>query len=237
MEDNALAEIIYSDAFKMMHLAALRLEGIAGDEDLTTLYGCDQVIVDTESEPKTVTIDFRFLGCEVNGVERKGRIIGAFSGQYPDSGSGIAITFTNYIFEDQEVDGRLTIINKGQDYQGTPTLSFYLQKGEIGDDRGQMTWSASHTWRVIKTDWDNPENEIYRVDGTSNGVNKKGNVFNTEITLSNQIQGDCIWPNYGTTRVDIRNLSTRIVDYGRQECDHNANVSINGGIYPIEMAP
>ena len=237
-EENALAEAIYADAFKIVHRAALATKGISrnptGD---TTLFGCDQLIVDTTVTPRRIFIDFRFAGCvATHGISRKGRIIAEFTGTYLDENSIVNILFLNYSFGDYEVDGNIVIANRGLNDAKRPFFTFFLQDGAIKGPRSSMVWQANKTWEynqgfetVDYTD------DLYLATGTSFGTNNNGNEFDTEVTLVNVIKPQCLQVVQGVAKVNVKNLSPRVVDYGKGTCDRTAIVIINGKNHDITL--
>ena len=95
--DYAFGQAMVYDAFQIVHQAANSSKGIAliNLVDTTSLFGCDTLIIDTVSNPMTITIQFNGV-CIGNGLERSGSIIATFSGKYDLLGCVTSISFSNY---------------------------------------------------------------------------------------------------------------------------------------------
>lgn len=228
-EDMTLAQMIYSDAYLQIRYAALHAQGIsAANSTSTSRFGCEEITVDTLSDPKTITIDFKYLGCTGMSVERSGRLVASFFGEFPKPKSAVDIEFSNYYFQDFEVGGKIRAIFKQNNASGHPVNTFYLQDGFINDGTAVMSWTASQEWELLELV---DEVSEFSITGTTNGINRKGNVFFSNIQENNVISDDCLWIKSGTAEVEILNLSLRLIDYGSGVCDRTANAVINGSNY------
>ena len=232
-EDISLAMTAFTDAYKQMRIAAHSAEGIYVDADSTasTIYGCESITVDTLSNPKTITINYKFLGCEGLGVERYGRLIGEFSGPFGEENSALDITFSNYFFKEFEVNGDIRVIFNSRNASDQEVHTFYLQNGSINDGENILNWTASQTWTVDASD----EIEQFSLSGNSNGQNRKGNVFLSEITSGVGLSADCVYPASGRHEVNVRNLSLRRLDYGNGTCNNQAQATINGATFNVTI--
>ncbi len=238
VEDHSFATMIYSDVFKMVDEIALHTKGIANPSDTVyTQYGCDDIKVDTSVEPKQIIIDFGFTNC-VGKFEfnRQGRIIAEFTGIYPEPEASLTITFLNYRFEDYEVEGSVSVINRSP-VNGARSFSYFLQRGNIlAEDETFVSFNASEVW--TQTEGQNTTavaDDVFEVSGTSNGANFKGNLFSTEISTNNIQRHDCARLVDGITDVFSDNISKRRVDYGNGNCDRTAVASINGEPFSVRL--
>ena len=231
-EDIFLAQTVFSDAYKQIRIAAFNAQGISqSDSTAGTIYGCEDIDVDTLSNPKTITINYKFIGCEGLGAVRNGRLIGSFIGKFPKSGSAVDISFSNYFFNGFEVDGKIRVIFKDNNAAGQEVHTFYLQQGSIYDGKTTMTWTASQNWTIDVSG----KNEAYTVNGNSNGINRKGNTFKSEITKAYEMSEECLYVLSGSEEIKVTNLSTRNLDYGGGTCDEAATAEINGATYGVKL--
>ena len=231
-EDISLAQTIYADAYKNIRIAALNAEGISDAETtLTTIYGCEEIIVDTISNTRNIIIDYKYIGCEGLGATRYGRILADFYGKFGEDGSAVDITFSNYFFEEYEVNGKIRIIFKERNSNDEEVHTFYLQSGAIYDGSATMTWTASQLWTVNSTE----KFDTFSFTGNSNGTNRKGNSFNSDISIANEMSEDCLYPKSGTMVNKVKNISDRQLDYGIGSCDRNGDVTINGSVYGMSI--
>lgn len=229
-EDIALAQTIFADAYKHVRIAANNAEGISDAETtISTIYGCEEILVDTLSNVRNIIIDYKYIGCEGLGIDRYGRLMADFFGKFGEEGSAVDILFSNYFFGEYEVNGKIRIIFKEINSSDQEVQTFYLQNGTINDGNSTMTWTASQTWTVsMKAGL-----EQYSISGNNNGVNRKGNIFNAEMTSLHLMSEDCLYPTSGKQDVDVRNLSLRKLDFGNGTCNNLAEVAINGANYNL----
>lgn len=232
-QDLSLAQTIFSDAYKQVRIAALNSQGISDAETtLTTVYGCEEISVDTTSNPRTMIVDYKYIGCEGLGVDRYGRLLADFYGPFGVEGSAVDIVFSNYFYQDYEINGKIRIVFKERSAEDFEVHSYYLQSASVNDGNSVMTWTSSETWTIQPG---SKKGEMFSIKGNSNGTNRKGNTFRSEIISENEMSDDCLFVQKGTVRVDVKNLSVRTLNYGVGACDKAAEVSINGAIYQMSI--
>jgi hypothetical protein len=231
-EDIFLAQSIFADAYKHIRIAAQGAEGISDASSTTTsIHGCEEIIVDTTSSVPTITIDFKFIGCEGFGAVRYGRLIGEFFGKFGEANSAVDMTFSNYYFEEFEVDGKIRVIFDEVTTPGVQTHTFYVQSGSVNDGSSELNWTANQNWTVTTSG----TSESYSFTGNSNGSNRRGNLFASEITSANLMTRECIYTTAGGKDVNVRNLSLRKLDFGNSECNASARATINGAEYDVSF--
>lgn len=227
-EDIGLAQTIFADAYKQIRIAARNSVITGADSNNSTIYGCESISVDTVSDPATLQINYKFIGCTGMGAERSGRILAEFFGNYGETGSAIDITFLNYFFREYEVSGTIRIIWK-EDDNGREAHSFYLQSGTVNDGQSAMSWTSGQNW-IIDT---SAAGESYIITGNSNGVNRKGNTFKSTILTEAMMLEDCLYVVSGILRIEDKNLSLRELNFGSGNCDRKALATINGATYNV----
>ena len=231
--DISLAQTIFADAYKQVRIAALNTKSISGAETtLTTIYGCEEISVDSLASPASMIIDYKYIGCEGLGVARYGRLLADFFGPFGIEGSAIDIVFSNYFYQEYEVNGKIRVIFKARNTEDKEVHTFYLQGGTIDDGNAVLSWTSSQTWTI-----DSPKNkaEIYSIRGNSNGTNRKGNTFRSDVLSDNIMSDDCLYVKSGTMKVEVKNLSDRTLNYGTGSCDRSAEVNINGAVYQMNI--
>ena len=230
-EDISLAQTIFGDAYKQIRTAALSAKGISNsDSSIVSIYGCEEIKIDTLSNPRNIIIDYKYIGCEGLGIERNGRLLADFQGLFTAENSAVDIEFSNYFFNGYEVNGKIRVIFKARNSEGKEVHTFYLQDGSVNDGTNILSWTASQTWTVT-SEADSPES--FSITGNNNGINRKGNMFTSEITSAVDMSEDCLYPMKGKLTVDVRNLSLRSLDYGNGACDRKAEAAINGATYSV----
>ena len=125
----------------------------------------------------------------------------------------------------------IRVIFKEDNTEGNKVHTFYVQGGSIYDGNSEMTWTASQNWVVL------PESDVQKFEftGTSNGINRKGNAFFSEVNTINTVTDDCLQVVSGGLEIEILNLSRRFLNYGSGTCDHKASVTINGASHEVSL--
>jgi len=228
--DVSLAQSIFSDAYKIMRMAALNTQGISSaSSSIVSIFGCETISADTISDPKQIIIDFKYIGCEGLGKARYGRLIGEFYGTFGEASSALDLTFSNYYFEDYEVSGKVGVIFKEPNTEGHPVHTFYVTNGQI-TETNTLSWTASQRWETLPE----VDGEIkFDVSGNSNGVNRKGNVFFAEINSPLTLSDQCVSVMKGSQELQVINLSNRTVIYENTSCVNSGIAVVNGARIPF----
>ncbi len=231
--DNAIAAQVYADIFEQVDEAAANEPGIR--ESMM----CATITADTTSNPMVLTIDFGNTNClGADGNNRRGVITATFTGKYRDPGTVISVSLQNYYWNDYKVEGTKTVTNEGLNGSGNLWYTVVVANAKITDPGGTwfVTWNSNRIREWIEgagtaTIWD----DVYLIDGTASGVNRRGNSFEVEITSPLRIELGCRWIVSGTLEIKPQNIATRYVNYGNGGCDDDAVVTINGYDYNINM--
>ena len=229
-EDYATAQSYAYNIFKVVHQAALSSKGIATNHlsDTTTLFGCDTLIVDTTSSPKTITIQF-------NGAcnNQTGSIIAAFTNKYDNLGSSVAITLNNYSYNGYPITGTIGysfngIINNEANYNiNFSNINIKNAKERI------LNWSANQTIKIANGETTATTNDdTYLINGSSTGRAFAGNDFTTLLNSDLTLLGNCNWISSGTATVSPENKQPRVLDFG-SGCDNKATAKIYNLSYEV----
>ncbi|MBL1181312.1 MAG: hypothetical protein D8M18_09450 [Bacteroidetes bacterium] len=237
VEDNSLAESYFSHVFKLVDAAAKFNKGISSNTSQTdtSLFGCDQISVDSLSSPKKMSINFN-SSCIGNATEHSGKITVLFYGKYNELGTKTKITFSNFKLNGRLIGGVMTITNNGLLINGNQSYSFEVSSGTVSGEKSQLAWQCKRKWEmgVGQASVAVPD-DVYWVTGTAEGRAFKGNAFTVEITEALEITNDCVYITKGKCDVKPETLHTRRIDYGAGNCDAKAQVSINGEEYEVNL--
>ncbi|MGE0077679.1 MAG: hypothetical protein AB7S48_07460 [Bacteroidales bacterium] len=142
------------------------------------------------------------------------------------------VSFMNFNINGNEIEGQKRIV-KTSEYQYTVTL----QNGKITFTDGTTytrTCERTRTWADGYSTpyyvWD----DVYTVEGTDSGQNRKGYTYTHQITNALMYQLGCRWIVEGTIEMTV-NGDTATVDYGNGECDNSATVTHNGKSYQLRL--
>ena len=234
--DYAFGQGVMYDAFKLVHQAALSSRGItaANLADTTSLFGCDTLIVDTLSNPMTITIQFNGT-CNGNDMDRSGSITASFSSKYDALGCMVDISFNNYTYGVYPIgSGTISYIYNG--LNGTyPAYSYNVNSMVITNNDRRISWSGNQTLNITAGETTaQTTDDTYSITGSASGVTYQGNDFTALIDTDLMLSGDCKWVSSGNVTVSPENKNPRALNFG-SSCDAMATVSIYSLDYEIEI--
>jgi len=245
-QDNAIAEMVFNDAFKVTE-DAMKDNGLekSGLGLSSTYNSCATVSLtpplgDT-TFPKTLTIDFGSVNCEdAYGIERRGKVIATTTGYYRDAGTVITITTENYYVNDYKVEGTKTVTNNGLNSDNQTYFTIVISGAVITYPNGDV---ASYESNRIRT-WVIGEatqgllgilDDEYDITGTASGINREGRSYTMTVTSALRVAILCRWVKQGTIEIQPEDLYLRTVDFGDGTCDNDASVTINSKVYNFQM--
>jgi len=228
-EDYALSTGLVYDVFKIIHQASNTSTGIVSTTslDTTTVFGCDTIIVDAVSSPKTVQINFDG-DCTSSNVKRNGTIDVSYNGYYDTPGTVTTVSLYNYAYND------LNFISGTMSYQYTgltnnfPTYSITLTDIKIQNNYNQkIFYNASYILNIIEGE-STPlfDDDRYIIKGSMTGRAFKGNAFNAQIIDSLSLYGNCNWVCSGNVLVKPESKNTRTLNFGGGGCDNAVSISV-----------
>lgn len=142
------------------------------------------------------------------------------------------ITFKNFTINGNAIEGTKRI-EKTAAYSFTVTL----QNGKITFTDGTTytrTCERTRTWADGFATPYNIWDDVYTVEGTATGVNRKGNTYTHQITNALMIKMNCRWIVEGTIEMTVGD-KTATFDYGNGDCDNIATVTVNGKSYEVKL--
>jgi hypothetical protein len=245
-KDEAAADILFSDVFNQVNLAAGQLEndlwgpGANRSEDDG---GCATVTIspwDTVNWPKTITVDFGETYCQgADGVYRKGKIQAVITGRYRDSLTVLTITPEEFFVNEYKVEGAKTVTNLGHVTDGHMTFGIIVDDAVITRPGGkQFQWESARTRVWLEgegTAWPIVMDDVFEISGEASGTTYEGVGFLIATTEPLRIERDCEWIVSGALELTPEGYSTRILDYGDGNCDDKATVTVNGVTYNITL--
>lgn len=201
---------------------------------------CVTVLVDTVSNPKSITIDCGETNCTfTNGVNRRGKIVVTFTGRYRDEGTVIAITLQNYFVNDHKLEGTKTVTNLGYNDAGNLAFSVEISGAQLTapDNSWTSSWYSSRVreWtQGEETIW-NPFDDVYSITGSGYGVTRTGQNYTAEIQSPLIVKIGCRWIVQGNIEVLRPGAENFSVDFGNGNCDNVAVVNIFDNDYTVYM--
>lgn len=235
--DNTMASTDYEDAVSEADEAIgantkSALETQAGETKLNTKF----------SRPKKgmLKCEITFDGTTRRGKVKSGNIIVTIT--KPEQGDTTnetlwikTITFENYTVNSRKIEGTKTIAYKGL-VNGKPEWSIKLENGKVTFKNGKTitmaftrtrTMIAGYTTRPDRTD------DVFELNGTGNGANRKGETYTSTITA---LVKTTVCPNFksGTVKYESNKKTVTITYNGGEACSANVTVDVDGKIQTVD---
>jgi hypothetical protein len=218
--------------------------GLSGRTDTIRCFTITTTHLSTTNPfPVTIVLDFG-TGCVGrDGHLRSGKIITTYTNRLLIPGGKATTTFDNFYFDSIHVEGTHMIENIG-----TLTelkLKVVVEGARLTKPNGNyIEWSSRRTITRIEGNLTPlPFDDIFSIEGNSNGKVKRGNIivaWNTEIVEPLIKKFLCRWIVKGRLRVVRLNLSNTspwvaVLDFGNGNCDNKAFLTINGQTFEITL--
>jgi hypothetical protein len=250
--DNSLAEGIFSDVNNIGNQAMengstglTTYRGGSGIGDGSLLSPCATVTVtpDSAGNGGNLVVDFGNTNCLCRDFRyRRGRILVDYTGRYRDSLTVITTTFQDYYVGTDtsnmyQVLGTKTVTNKGRNGSGQIWFTVEVDGQLINGNNQTMEWNSSRTrtWTAGETTPLNWLDDEYLIGGTANGVSFERRSYTLNITTPLHVDYDCRWIRSGVIELTPQGKSTRVLDYGPDNCDNAATVTVNGTTFNITL--
>jgi len=231
-QDNSTAENIFNDIGYIVE-AGLKDNG----QNKKSCPSYHLMNVDT-SDVDTLIIDFGNINCLHNGKLRRGIINVTYTDKHSNPNSIITTTFDNFYVSNNLVQGERIVTNQGINSNGNLCFTIEINNASITTSNGTINWESDRVreWIHGENTYNNLLDDKYKTTGTANGNGVNGNAFTVKILDSLNIDLSCL-PSCviksGTVKISPYGYTNRIINYGDSLCDCNADVNINGTIYPI----
>jgi len=197
----------------------------SGTRTIETSYSGDTTI-------RTITFVNFINGNSMNGHVKNGIIVVKILGGRLESTFERTITFQNFTIDDIKIEGEKQIV-KTNDY----VYSVVLTGGKVTfTDGTTYTREFTHT-RTWTEGYDTPTNiwdDVFTVEGTATGVNRKGYAYTHTIVNALVIKNTCRWITEGTIDLTV-NDKTATLDYGDGTCDNLGTITVNGKTTEIKL--
>ena len=242
LSEYSLVNKLYADAFSETDDAAKYTDdqidgeknGSKEDYPIITITPFDAV-----TWPKDVTVNYGTTNylCQ-DGRYRRGVINFETTGFYRDEGTVVTITFDNYYQNNIKVEGTQIVTNTGRNGSNNLVYTVEINDGVVTTTDDKVIHYEENTSR----EWVGGETTVleicddnYHITGTQNGISSDSISYLLTVQDRLDVMVCCKWIRGGVLDVDIEGLETITIDYGNDECDQNAVVTILGVDYPIVM--
>lgn len=235
-EDYAFSTGLVYDVFKIVHQASNTSTGIVSSTtiDSTSVFGCDTIIFDGSTNPKTLRVYFD--NCSSSTATRSGNIDVSYNGFYDDLGTITTISFNDYSLNNFTFIGGTISYQYNGDVNNFPTYTITFNEVKIRNNQNQkIFYSGSYQLSVINGE-STPlfNDDVYEITGSTTGRVFKGNAFSAQIVDKLTINGNCDWVSSGKALVKPESKTTRALNFG-SDCDNKITVTLYDINYELEM--
>ena len=179
--------------------------------------------------PNTITLDYSPDGCTKDNHTFKGSIVIEQSNKMSVVGALRTVTFNNFYVDGVKIEGTRTLTNQGPNASGQPVLVREANEIFLFPDGTQATYQTNRT-RTLVEGADTPTHldNVWSIEGTATGTNRKGEDFSATITTPLIKRTLCPWVVEGV--IEFKNGDkTRTLDFGDGTCDRDATLTLNDG--------
>lgn len=179
--------------------------------------------------PLNKVLDYGTENCEdFLGNQRRGIINISISDWWRNEGSVRQITFDDYYFNDNRLEGTKTITNTGLNTDGNLTFSKRVENASITNlDGTSIKWDCVRNSELIEGG--NTfifADDVWSVTGSGTGINEAGQAFTVTITSALIYNNGCYFPVSGIVEIVTEGGNTEIINYGNGECDNQATLTV-----------
>jgi hypothetical protein len=236
-EDNTIAESAFAEVFPVVNSIGIQEEGVNKTGSINGSCASYTVIGNTTHFPDsgavTIIIDYGPQGClDFDGKYRKGKLHATFNNKWNLAGSKVDIVLDNFQVNNVKFSGTVISTNNGNNSYTNSVVD-----GKCWNNDWSIFYASSHTIEQIggmNTDTIATD-DVFRYSGSSNGKNRNGKLYTTNITTPLIKKSNCKWIDTGVYEITPEGLATRIVNFGNGTCDNDATVTINGNVYEFKL--
>ncbi len=184
------------------------------------------------SYPKTITIDFGYIGCLcTDGKFRRGKIVTHLTAPIRRSGSVMTITLDSFFLNRASVEGTKVVSNLSEN--GNIKFTVQVVGGKVTHPNGRG-YTYNSLKYVRQTEGGNTRpvmDDVYKIEGRSKTEFNNGVVINLDTETPLVKKTACHWISDGTLKIKI-NSRVLYLNYGAPsngDCDNKAKLTWNDG--------
>ncbi len=179
-----------------------------------------------DSGPVTFQIDYGTTGCiGSDGVYRTGKINFTTAKRWSVYNNPVTIDLVGYKANTVSYTGQIRITRPD-----SLTITTEVINGHCTDGNWNIDYACTKTMKQTagySTKGD-VSDDVYSFTGSSNGKNREGRNFTTNITNALIKKMSCKYISSGTLELTPDGFKTRTVDFGNGTCDDDATFTVNG---------
>jgi len=230
--------VIAEDQYSLQQNTTAKIDGT----ERNFLPSCATITVVLTNETYTKTIDFGTEGCTLpNGNIVKGKIIISFSKNFTTPSITISYTLIGFYHNGKLIEGNKTITHelKSTDLLATPhpvathsvDVKITFPDGTVYSRIGTRVREMVEGFQTF-----NWEDNVFLVSGNNTTTFPNGDKYAFTITTPLRIAMSCrmSFPVSGIIEIE-KNDEKATLDYGNDDCDKLATITINGVVEQISL--
>jgi len=206
--------------------------------DSLDLPACATEFLDTLSMPRVYEVDYGNQNCLCwDGKNRRGKIRITWTGNVRDSGTVITTSADSFYLNNIFWSYTHKETNIGRSPMGHPMKLIEVTECKIFGNDGMVEYTSSRTREHTKGR-ETPMflgDDEFLIRGTSQGKDRNGNTFSTQILKPLKFNNDCRFFSAGSLELKRNNKDIRRIEFGHGACDNEAMLYIGGIAYPIKL--
>ena len=203
---------------------------------------CWTVTVDKNADgafyPRVWTVDYLDGTCTLfSGNTKKGKIHVSLTDFWKNEGSLKTVTFEDYSFNGNKMEGTKTILNTGLNERGNLTFTKTISDASLTyPDGTSISWECEKFSEMIGGGSTFLfADDVYSVIGTGSGINLDGKKYTLTITSPLIYKNGCFYPLSGIVEIATDGAEKQTIDYGNGDCDNLATQTIGGVSTEIKL--
>lgn len=188
--------------------------------------------------PRSWTLDYGTENCTCYfGNSKRGKINVTLSDWWRNEGSLREISFEDYYFNDNQLEGLKTILNTGLNESGNLTFTTNVSDAKLTyTDSTSISWTCEKYSELVEgSETLVFADDVWAVTGSGSGIDLDGNAYTMEIIAPLIYQNGCFNPVSGTVEIVTEGQPDKVLDYGEGECDNLMTVTQDGVTETIEI--
>jgi hypothetical protein len=182
---------------------------------------CAVVTEDSETFPKTITVDYGDGCIDLHGRTKSGKIFIHLTDELINIGAVRTVTFENYFINSVQIEGSRTTTNLGPNSSDQPTFNRVVDVAITNNGSTfQRDFVETITW-ISGFETEECGDNILSIDGSGSITRPNGVIVPRSTTTPVILDFSCGYITSGVIQV-VAPLGTFTIDYGNGTCNDEA---------------
>ncbi|MDP2336826.1 MAG: hypothetical protein Q8N05_10330 [Bacteroidota bacterium] len=218
------------------------ISGEVSDLKSASLTTCFNVKVDKNADgafyTRVWTVDYLGGTCTLfSGNIKVGKIHVSLSDFWKNEGSLKTVTFEDYYFNGNKMEGVKTILNTGLNEKGDLTFTKTVSDASLTYPDGSfISWECKKYSELIAGGSTIVfADDVWSVTGSGTGVNLDSKKYTLTITSPLIYKNGCFYPVSGVVEINTEGVDKQTIDYGNGECDNIVTITVGGVSQEVKL--